>query len=100
MTGGVRALGRADAVVIVSDGRATCSVRRNDANTREVPCRDVSSYLRANFKLHPGATGSITAVGKVSRDTVAAVSADLSAHGFRVAGVVGVGFISESRGAR
>jgi hypothetical protein len=96
LTKGVRAVGQADAVVIISEGRAVCSVRRADTKTRhDVPCRDVGSYLRNDLRIGPGAAVGITAVGKVGRDAVAAVSSDLSGNGYKIAGIMRVGLIGE-----
>src|SRR5579872_6292536 len=86
LTKGVRALGNADAVVTVSRTPANCSISRNGTNIRhEVPCADVSPYLSEALKLGPGATVGITALGEVAPGTLAAISTDLSAHGFKVA---------------
>ena len=91
LTHGVRALGRADATIIISDRRPACAVRASARNARrEVPCREVSTYLRNDLRLSPGALVGITAVGKVGRDKVATLSSDLAAHGFKIAGVMRV----------
>jgi hypothetical protein len=101
LTRGARALGKASAMVTLSDTRADCTVKRTDAKSGDkVPCGEVSAYLRDRFNLSPGASVGLTVLGKVKPDAVAAVSNDLSTHGFKVAGVLRVGFISEPGGAR
>src|SRR5262245_27416808 len=101
LTRGARALGHASAMVTVSDTRAVCTVRRyGEKPGSGVPCDQVSAYLQDKLRLNPGASVGITAVGKVSPDAVAAISQELSAHGYKVAAVIRVGFISEPGGAR
>jgi hypothetical protein len=102
LTRGARALGEASAMVTLSDKRADCAVKRDDGKPGDmVPCNDVSTYLRDKLNLSPGASVGIAVLGKVSPDTVTAVSSELSARGFKVAGVIRVGFITEpGNGAR
>ena len=101
LTRTARALGQASAIVTLSDARADCAVRRNDGKQGErVPCDEVGVYLRDKLVLRPGASVGITVLGKVTPDAVAAVAKELTADGFKVAGVVHVGFISKPGGAR
>jgi hypothetical protein len=101
LTRGARALGQASAMVTLAETRVDCTVKRTDAKSgAKVPCSEVGAYLRDKFKLSPGASVGVTALGKVNPDALAALSTDLSAHGFKLAGVLRVGFISEPGGAR
>ena len=101
LTRGARALGHAAAMVTVSDDRTVCTVRRyGEKSGASVPCDQVGSYLRDKLTLNSEASVGITATGKVSPDAVTAISQELSAHGFKVAAVLRVGFISEPGGAR
>ena len=101
LTRGARALGQASAMVTLSDARADCTVKRTGANSGDkVQCSEVGAYLRDKLNLSPGASVGVTTLGKVNPDAVTAVSKDLSTHGFKVAGVLRVGFSSEPRGAR
>jgi hypothetical protein len=101
LTRGARALGQAVAMVTLSDTRADCTVKRTNAKSGDrVPCGEVGMYLRDKLNLSPGASVGVTTLGKVSPDAVAAVSKELSTHGFRVAAVLRVGFVSEPSGAR
>ena len=96
LTRGARALGHASAMVTVSEDHAACTVRRYAERVgSSVPCDQVGTYLREKLNLSPGASVGISAIGKVSPDAVATISRDLSAHGFKVAAVLRVGFISE-----
>jgi len=101
LTHGARALGHASAMVTVSDNRAACIVRRyGEKPGSSVPCDQVSGYLHDKLSLKPGASVGITAVGKVSPDAVAAISHELAAHGYKVAAVIRIGFITEPGGGR
>jgi hypothetical protein len=101
LTRGVRAVGQAAAMVTISGTGTDCQVRRNDGKRgSRVPCEVVSAYLRDRLNLSPGASVGIAALGKVPANAVAAVSKDLSMSGFKVAGAIRVGFISEPSGAR
>ena len=101
LTRGARSLGQASATVSISDTTADCIVKPTNARSGErVPCDEVSAYLRERLNLSPGASVGITALGKVTPSAVSAVSQELSVHGFKVAGVLHVGFKSEPGGAR
>lgn len=101
LTRGARALGQASAMVTLSATRADCTVKRTDAKSGDkVPCDEVAAYLRDKLNLSPGASVGVTVLGKVNPDAVAAVSKDLSTHGFKVGGILRVGFIGEPGGAR
>ena len=101
LTRGARALGQASAMVTVSENHTACTVRRyGEKPGSSVPCDQVGVYLRDKLNLNPGASVGISAIGKVSPDAVAAISQDLSAHGFKVAALLRVGLVSEPGGAR
>jgi hypothetical protein len=101
LTRGARALGEASAMITLSDKRADCTVKRNDEKiSNAVPCNEVSAYLRGRLNLTRGASVGLAVLGKVAPDRETAVSQQLSADGFKVAGVIHVGFISEPGGAR
>lgn len=95
-----KALNRASAVVTVSESGVGCTVKRSRFDTaREVPCREVGSYLRDNLKLAEGATVAITALGNASPDPVAAVANELYEHGLQVAVVIREGSAAEPTAA-
>jgi hypothetical protein len=97
LTKGVRAVGQAEAVVIVSGDRTGCAVRRGDAKPRRgVSCRDVGTYLQNELRLARGTAVGIRVVGKISPEQVAAVSSDLSTHGYQVVGVLRAGLATRS----
>jgi len=103
LTHGVRALGRASAMVTISDKRADCAVRRVSAKSGDnVPCSEVSAYLRDKLNLGSGTFVGIVVMGKVPPDAETAVSKELTTNSFKVAGVLRVGFITEPQpsGAR
>lgn len=84
-----KAINRASAMVTVSESGVGCTVKRSRFDTaREVPCREVGSYLRDNLKLAEGATVGITALGKASPDPVPAVAHELYEHGLGVAVII------------
>src|ERR1700758_4127018 len=92
-TPGGRALNRASAMVTLSEGRVGCTVKRSRFDTaREVPCREVGSYLRDGLKLPQGATVVITDLGQGSSDAVAALANEMYVHGLEVAAVIREGF--------
>ena len=100
-TRGARSLGRAVAMVTISEKRTDCTVMRSDTKSgHNVPCNEVSAYLRDNLHVDSGAFVGIAVTGKVSPGAQAALSKDLSMNGFKVAGVIRIGFIKEPRGAR
>lgn len=88
-TPGGRALNSASAMVTLLENRVGCTVQRSRFDTaREVPCREVGSYLRDSLKLPQGATAAITALGQASPDAVAALANELYVHGLQVAAVI------------
>ena len=101
LTRGARALGQASAMVTLSARRVDCIVQRTGAKSGDrVPCGEVGAYLRDTLNLSRGTSVGLTALGKVNPDALASVSKDLSAHGFKIAGVLRVGIIGEPGGAR
>jgi hypothetical protein len=83
-------------MVTISDKRTDCTVMRMDANSgHNVPCDEVGAYLRDNLHVGSGAFVGIAVTGKVPPDAQAALSKDLSMNGFKVAGVIRIGFITE-----
>jgi hypothetical protein len=89
-------------MITISDTRTDCTVKPSDGKRlgERIPCNEVGAYLRDRLNVSPGASVGITAVGKVTPDAVSAVSKEVSVHGFKVAGVLRVGFISEPGSAR
>src|SRR5215469_14234309 len=86
LTRGARALGRASAIVTLSEGQTACTVRRyGEKPGSSVPCDHVGAYLRDTLNVNAGASVGINAIGKVSPDAVSAISQELSAHGYKVA---------------
>ena len=96
LTRGARALDGAAATVTLRDSRADCSVRpRRGQADSQVPCDELGRYLRDTLTLRSGDSVSVAVLGRVKPEAVTAVSNELSAHGFKVAGVLRVGFITE-----
>ena len=99
-TPGGRALNRASAMVTLPESGVGCAVKRSSFDSaREVPCREVGSYLRDSLKLPQGATVAITALGQASLDAIAALTNELYVHGLEVAIVKREGFASASDAA-
>ena len=99
LTRGARALGRASAMVTISEKNPTCAVKRSEGKLSDkVSCDQVAVYLRDKLNLSPGAFVGIAVLGKVAPDAVAGVSNELTADGFKVAGVIRVGYITEPGG--
>src|SRR5215469_5957910 len=98
LTRGARALGRASAMVTLSEREPTCTVKRSDGKVSDkVPCDEVTAYLRNTLNLRPGTFIGIAVLGKVTPNATAAVSNELTADGFKVAGVLRVGSIADPR---
>jgi Domain of unknown function (DUF4034) len=99
-TPGGRAFNGASAMVTLSESGVGCAVKRSRFDrAREVPCREVGSYLRDSLKLPQGATVAITALGQASLDAIAALTNELYVHGLEVAIVKREGFASASDAA-
>jgi hypothetical protein len=91
LTRGARALGHASAIVTVAQDRTACAVRRyGEKPCSSGPCDQVGTHLRDKLNLNPGVSIGISAIGKVNPDAVAALSQELTAHGFKVAAVLRV----------
>jgi hypothetical protein len=84
------ALDKALAMITMSEDGGVCTVKPKKSGTsREVPCREVASYLQDELRLPKGPTVALTALGLGPGD----VPVDLIKHGYQVAAFIrGPGF--------
>jgi hypothetical protein len=77
-----------------SDGQ--CEIRRKlDDPGTSIPCADAGRYIRESLKVSPGGTVTIGASAETSEASIDVLTASIRREGFKIAGILKVGFLTE-----
>jgi hypothetical protein len=86
----------ADAFVWMFRGDGQCEIRRTlKGSGTSVPCADAGRYIRATLNVSPGGTVTIGASAETSEASMDVLTASIKREGFKIAGILKVGFITE-----
>jgi hypothetical protein len=86
----------ADAFVSMFRGDSQCEIRRTlkGAGT-SVPCADAGRYIRETLKVGSSGTVTVGASAETSEASMDVLTASIKREGFRIVGILKVGFITE-----
>jgi hypothetical protein len=86
----------ADAFVSMFNGDGQCEIRRKLKGPGiGLPCADAGRYIRETLKVSSGGTVTIGASAQISEASMDVLTASIKREGFKVVGILKVGFITE-----
>jgi hypothetical protein len=95
-TRAARAFDRAAVLVVISDHGSGCRVMRAGSVIKEgLLCTEVPPYLSDQLKLVKGTAIAVSFGGKANPAVTSQLNAELARRGYKSAGVVRIGFITE-----
>jgi hypothetical protein len=86
----------ADAFVSMFKGEGQCEIRRKlKGPGTSIPCADAGRYIREALKVSSGGTVTIGASAETSEASMDVLTASIKREGFKIVGILKVGFITE-----
>jgi hypothetical protein len=86
----------ADAFVSMFRGDGQCEIRRKlKGPGTSIPCADSGRYIRETLKVRSGGTVTIGASAETSEASMDVLTASIRREGFKIVGILKVGFITE-----
>jgi len=86
----------ADAFVAIFRGDEQCQIRRKlEGPGTSIPCAAAGRYIREALKVRSGGTVTIGASAETSEASMDVLTASIKSEGFRIVGILKVGFITE-----
>jgi hypothetical protein len=86
----------ADTFVSMFGGDGQCEIRRKLKGPRtSIPCADAGRYIREALKVSSGGTVTIGASAEASEASMDVLTASIKREGFKIVGILKVGFVTE-----
>jgi hypothetical protein len=91
----------ADAFVSMFSGDGQCEIRQKlEGVGTSVPCADAGRYIREALKVRSGGTVTVGASAETSEASMNVLTASIKREGFKIVGILKVGFITEPNRSR
>ena len=91
-----RARDNADAFVSMLKGDGQCEIRRNlKGPGTTISCAEAGRFIREALKVRSGGTVTIWASAETSDASMDVLTASIKREGFKIVGILKVGFITE-----
>jgi hypothetical protein len=86
----------ADAFVSMFRGDGECEIRRTlEGSGTRIPCSDAGRYIRETLHVIPGGTVTIGASAEAGEASIDVLTESIKREGFKIAGILKVGFITQ-----
>jgi hypothetical protein len=86
----------ADAFVSMFKGNGQCEIRRKlEGLGTSIPCADAGRYIRDALKVGSGGTVTLGASADAGEASLDVLTASIEREGFKIVGILKVGFITE-----